>query len=181
MDSPARESHLPTDRAGDRPDRIVGAVPTEDCLDGLGFAPANPPNAALVSEFLAGQGVVVLELIEPTYDPDTGTLTYAAEVLEGYEGENLTPELADQVAARLPAEFCPAALFIGDCSNYTTCYCEIWAMIDGQAFLVQRDQLGPIPGALQGVLQHGHQDLRAVRYHAGGAGTDLRRQVLRHL
>ena len=57
----------------DRPDRIVGAVSTEAFLDGLGFAPANPPNAALVAEFARGHGVVVLELIEPAYTQQTGT------------------------------------------------------------------------------------------------------------
>lgn len=114
----------------DRPDRIVGAAPTETFLDGFGFSNGNPPNAALVSEFRAGQGVVVLQLIEPTYDPDTGTLVYGAEVLEGYEGESLMPVVADQVAERLPAEFGPAALFIDDCPELTYCwaydYMESW-------------------------------------------------------
>jgi hypothetical protein len=96
----------------DRPDRIVGALPTEDFLDQLGFTPENPPNAALVAEFRTGQGVVVLDLIEPGYDPESGTLVYGAEILEGYGGENLMPVLAEQVAERLPAEFGPAALFI---------------------------------------------------------------------
>jgi hypothetical protein len=96
----------------DRPDRIVGATPTQQFLFELGFTPMDPPNAALVAEFASGQGVVVLELIEPTYDPDTGTLTYGAELLEGYEGENLEPVVGDQLLERLPAEFGPAALFI---------------------------------------------------------------------
>jgi hypothetical protein len=104
-------------------DRIVGAAPTTDFLEGLGFSPANPPNGALVAEFASGQGVVVLELIEPVYTPDTGTLTYGAEVLEGYEGETLGPVLADQVAARLPAAFGPASLFIDACADLTTCWC----------------------------------------------------------
>ena len=107
----------------DRPTREVGAVPTADFLKGLGFGAENPPNAALVAEFERGQGVVVLKLVEPTYDAETGTLVYGAEVLEGYEGENLTPVLADQVAARLPAAFGPAALFIDDCWDLTVCWC----------------------------------------------------------
>jgi hypothetical protein len=127
----------------DRPDRIVGATPTEQFLDTLGFSPTNPPNAALVAEFQAGQGVVVLELIQPTYDPDTGTLTYGAEVLEGYEGENLTPVLTDQVAERLPAEFGASALFIDgydpDCPDITSCYRSAYG--GGQEV-----NLGPIPG-----------------------------------
>ena len=33
----------------DRPERIVGLAPTQRFLDGLGFTPNNPPNAALVA------------------------------------------------------------------------------------------------------------------------------------
>jgi hypothetical protein len=106
----------------DRPERVVGATPTETFLAGFNFSPGNPPNAALVAAFEAGQGVVVLELIAPTYEAGTGTLTYGAEVLEGYGGDNLTPVLAEQVAERLPAEFGPAALFIDDCPNLTSCW-----------------------------------------------------------
>jgi hypothetical protein len=120
----------------DRPDRIVGATPTGDFLDNLGFSVSNPPNAALVAEFQAGQGVVVLELIEPTYDPDTGTLTYGAEVLAGYGGDNLTPVLAEQVNERLPADFGPTALFIDDCPQVVSCCC----FGDGPT------RCGPIPG-----------------------------------
>jgi hypothetical protein len=135
----------------DRPDRIVGTVPTENFLETLGFTPHNPPNAALVAEFQSGQGVIVLELIEPTYDPDTGTLVYGAEVLEGYEGDNLEPVLAEQVSERLPAEFGPSALFIDDCPDIDTCMKPIpfgWWPV------------GPIPGGpygacWQGVFQGG--------------------------
>jgi hypothetical protein len=125
----------------DRPDRIVGAVSTEAFLDGLGFAPANPPNAALVAEFARGQGVVVLELIEPAYTPETGTVIYGAEVLEAYEGENLTPVLAEQVAARLPADFGSAALFIDDCPAFASCYYD-----NEQNDYAIREYVGPIPG-----------------------------------
>jgi hypothetical protein len=110
----------------DRPDRIVGAVPTETFLGQLGFSAANPPNAALVAEFEAGQGVVVLELIEPSYDAESGTLTYGAAILEGYRGGNLAPVTAAQVTERLPAVFGASALFIdtyGDiCPDVTGCY-----------------------------------------------------------
>ena len=71
----------------DRPDRIAGAAPTQNFLDGLGFTPENPPNAALVSEFDAGQGVVVMELFQPSYDPASGTLTYGAESLATFVGD----------------------------------------------------------------------------------------------
>ena len=130
----------------DRPDQVVGAVPTQAFLDGLGFKATNPPNAALVAEFRAGQGVVVLQLIGPTYDAGSGSVTYGAEVLQGYAGESLSPVIADQVTARLPADFGPAALFIDDCANYTGCMMEAWAMIDGQPYFVGLETIGPIPG-----------------------------------
>jgi hypothetical protein len=125
----------------DRPDRVVGVSPTDDLLEGLGFSLANPPNAALVAEFETGQGVVVLELIEPTYDAETGTLVYGAEVLEGYTGEYLIPVLADQVAERLPVALGPGALFIDDCPDITGCY----MVVAGHSLTC-----GPIPGGPYG-------------------------------
>jgi hypothetical protein len=129
----------------DRPDRIVGATPTDDFLQEFGFYPDNPPNAALVAEFKTGQGVVVVELIEPRYDADAGTVTYGAEVLEGYEGENLVPVVAEQVAERLPAEFSEAALFIDDCPIYTSCLTEVWASFGGEPVFLGLESVGPIP------------------------------------
>lgn len=129
----------------DRPDRIVGAAETQQFLDGLGFAASNPPNAALVGEFRAGQGVVVLQLVEPVYDPEAGTVTYGADVLQGYEGENLVPVVADEVAERLPAEFGPAALFIDDCPTYTDCMAEVWASFGGDPVFIGLESVGPIP------------------------------------
>jgi hypothetical protein len=129
----------------DRPDRIVGATPTGDFLDNLGFSAANPPNAALVAEFQTGQGVVVLQLLEPVYDPDTGTLTYGAEGMGTYIGGGLEPVARDQVESRLPAEFGPAALFIDDCPNYTNCMMEVWASFGGEPVFVGIEAIGPIP------------------------------------
>ena len=34
----------------DRPERDAGLAPTQQFLDGIGFAPENPPNAALVAQ-----------------------------------------------------------------------------------------------------------------------------------
>jgi hypothetical protein len=129
----------------DRPDRIVGALPTDDFLEGLGFTATNPPNAALVAEFRAGQGVVVLELIQPTYAPETGTVVYGAEVLDAYQGGNLEPVTREQLAERLPADFGPAALFIDDCPHYTSCLMELWASFGGEPVYVGLEAVGPIP------------------------------------
>jgi hypothetical protein len=130
----------------DRPDRVAGAIPTEDFLNGLGFSPANPPNAALVAEFDAGQGVVVLELLAPTYDPVTGLLTYGAEGIGAFAGERLESVTRDQIAERLPAAFGPAALFIDDCPSYTSCSADVWAMFNGHPVFIGVEVIGPIPG-----------------------------------
>jgi hypothetical protein len=130
----------------DRPDRVAGAVATEDFLAGLGFLPANPPNAALVAEFEAGQGVVVLELISPAYDPATGLLTYGAVGLGAFAGERLESVTRDQVAERLPAQFGPAALFIDDCPSYGSCSADVWAMFNGHPVYIGVEVISPIPG-----------------------------------
>ena len=127
----------------DRPDRIFGALPTKQFLDELGFTPANPPNAALVGEFKAGQGVVVLTLTDPVYDAQTDTLTYGADTLAGYADGNLAPVTREQMAERLPAEFGSAALFIDDCPYYDSCY---EAVYDIHNYVWNSYYLGPIPG-----------------------------------
>ena len=132
----------------DRPDRIVGAVPTETFLETLGFSPVNPPNAALVGEFAAGDGVVVLELINPLYDAENNMLTYGAELLQGYAGEGLLPVTRDQVEAKLPAEFAHASLFIDDCPDLDEC----WR--DG---FIQK-YIGPVPGGPYGSCWQGLLD-----------------------
>lgn len=103
----------------DRPERIVGSLPTTEFLDTLGFSPDNPPNAALV----AGEHVVVLELINPVYEetfgPDgTVTLTYDVAILEDYAEEGLA-HLARQTTGTVPESFDSASLFIDDCPNVT--------------------------------------------------------------
>ncbi len=52
----------------DRPDRLVGAVPTREFLATLGFTPAHPPNAAVVAGTAdGGEDVLVVELFDPLY------------------------------------------------------------------------------------------------------------------
>lgn len=104
----------------DRPERIVGQNPTEQFLEGFGFGPENPPNAAVVVETEDGeQDVVVLELLNPTYDEASGTLTYGATILEEYQGENLVHLASQQQDTELPESFSRASLFIDDCPDDT--------------------------------------------------------------
>lgn len=104
----------------DRPERIFGEAPTQAFLDGLGFSPANPPNAALVTQTEAGtEAVEVLELLNPTYDASTGTLTYGARILSEYEGDGLAHVAANRQDGALPEIFGRASLFIDDCPKVT--------------------------------------------------------------
>jgi hypothetical protein len=109
----------------DRPERFVGVVSTEQFLGGgtgntgLGFTPADPPNAALV---FSGNDAVIAELINPSYDPDTGTVTYELRVLADFDQVGLEVEQAPLSVADAPRDFTGAALFIDDCPNGTvTC------------------------------------------------------------
>jgi len=107
----------------DRPERIVGSVPTPQFLEGLGFTPDIPPNAALV----AGEQVVVMELMNPVYtetfgEDGTVTLYYDVRILADYAEEGLA-HLAEQADGTLPESFDSASLFIDDCPDAPV-YCK---------------------------------------------------------
>jgi hypothetical protein len=110
----------------DRPARLVGAVPTAVFLASLGFTPADPPNAAVVAQTAAGEDVLVVELLNPTYDETAATLTYAARVLAEYDGEGLGALPERRTDDDLPASFGPTSLFIDDanCKNQTYVECQ---------------------------------------------------------
>lgn len=102
----------------DRPERIVGVVPTERFLAIPAFIGDDPPNAALVIQADADNtDVIVFELTGLTYDAAVGSLTCIATLLEGFEqtvqttgGQAETPLAADA----LPQEFGSSSLFIDD-------------------------------------------------------------------
>lgn len=105
----------------DRPERIVGMVSTERFLGaaaadipanaatpegGIGFTPADPPNAALVFASTEGvdepSDVLIVELIDPTYDPVTGKASDDVKVLAEDEAVGITfvsepVEMADAI------------------------------------------------------------------------------------
>ncbi len=104
----------------DRPDRIVGSMPTPQFLSELGFSEGNPPNAALVVETDEGQTeLVVLELFDPGYDEPTRTATYEVAVLAEWErrGGDRFAETDTDLAQLLPT-FGAAHLFIDDYDLY---------------------------------------------------------------
>lgn len=108
----------------DRPERQVGMYETQRFLDGLGFTPANPPNAAVVA---AGENgvtqVIVLELHNPTYDATSMALTYDVRVLDDYSevGMAFQPEVTQ--TSQLDESFSSGSVFIDGCTNGSaTCY-----------------------------------------------------------
>ena len=108
----------------DRPERVVGQVPMQQFLDGLGFSPKHPANAAI--EILEGnesEDVIVVELFDPVYDAANHTLQYNVSVLEmPNHSHAIFNERHDE---SLPENFGPAALFIDDCKDcYLECYTE---------------------------------------------------------
>lgn len=104
----------------DRPERNFGELPTPKFFTGLGFLPNNPPNAALVVDTPEQQGAVVLvELLDPQYDPSSQTLTYGANLLHQYpnaKGDVLEPLVA-KAQSTPPASFTNVSLFIDDCPD----------------------------------------------------------------
>jgi hypothetical protein len=99
----------------DRPERIVGQVPTGRFLEGLGFADDNPPNAALDLAIGNKSDIVVVELRNPRYDGNLGELRYDVQVLKTAEGA--LAEFSGRNVAAVPATFEGASLFIDDCAD----------------------------------------------------------------
>jgi hypothetical protein len=107
----------------DRPERIVTSGPTQVFLDGLGFSPVDPPNAALLFESSAGESdIIVLELLDPQYDPATQSLTYDVHILDTFDGSGLGFQEEPRQPDPAGEEFGPAELFIDDCPNLSQCY-----------------------------------------------------------
>lgn len=138
----------------DRPERIVGTMPTDRFLDTLGFTPVNPPNAAVVVTTPEGErDVLVIELMNPVYTRSFGedseeTLIYEAIVLSGYQGVGLaewTPEVDDDA---LPQEFENISLFIDDCPDAEGCYVD--KRDPGSDGPFHSVYVGPIPGGPYG-------------------------------
>lgn len=115
----------------DRPERTVGAAPTEAFLDGLPFSESNPPNAALVVASPDGTtDIAVLELMNPVYDADGPGVTYAVRPLAEWEQslEMAFAETPKDLADLLP-EFGNAHLFIDDCPDLNI---ECWWYRNGE-------------------------------------------------
>lgn len=106
----------------DRPDRIVGTVPTPVFLDGLGFTPVNPPNAALVADLGDGnEDLLIVELFNPVYDEATSSATYDVRILEDDERIDMTFRQQAHSGSHDAATYGVSHLFIDDCADITGC------------------------------------------------------------
>ncbi len=102
----------------DRPERIVGTVPTPDFLATLGFDADNPPNAALVAQTGDGnEEILIVELINPVYDDASRTATYDVRLLQDDDvvDMNFTQDLS--TAAHSDTSYGASHLFIDDCND----------------------------------------------------------------
>jgi hypothetical protein len=124
----------------DRPERIVGMVSTEQFLgaggtdEGIDFTLTDPPNAALV---LPDDRVLVVELIDPTYDPATGQVTYQLHALDDVAEVGLSLETESVSAADAAGDFSAASLFIDDCPDGV-----VWCNNNGGVFPIQGSAIG---------------------------------------
>lgn len=133
----------------DRPERIVGTVPTSLFLENLGFSPENPPNAAIVAETEAGEDILVVELLNPRWDEAALTLTYDVVLLNDYQGDGLGHLAERQADSELANTFGHASLFIDDCPDIVSCLGE-YLVIPNIPQSADYRRVGPMPGGSVG-------------------------------
>lgn len=108
----------------DRPDRIVGALPTDAFTEWLGFPDDNPPNAAILTQNPDGSATMaVVELFTPVYDAAAAQMTYDLAILDHWQdGPQIQFGETPVELAAVGAEFGTAHLFIDgilDCPDAT--------------------------------------------------------------
>lgn len=122
----------------DRPERDFGLTPTGQFLDRLGFTPADPPNAAVVTSGINGgdQEVLVVELLNPNYDESAQTLTYDARVLADYAESGLAYAARQQTDFELPEAITEGSLFIDGVSGCEPMCATCYQMVNGRKVTV---------------------------------------------
>ncbi len=136
----------------DRPERIVGATPTAQVQQALGFTPDNPPNAAILVENGTGStNIAVVQLTSATYDEASRTATYDATPLADFsrtEAMGFHDEPAD--LSSVPTSFGAAHLLIDDCPDaFIDCYSK---PDYEQADYLGRIRASPTPMCYQGAV-----------------------------
>lgn len=102
----------------DRPERVFGLATTTTFLEGLGFSPDDPQNAALVVTTEAGEeDIVILELLDPVWDEASGTLICTVQMLSDYEESGLAYAALQQTDYDVPEQFGQGGLFVDGCST----------------------------------------------------------------
>jgi hypothetical protein len=102
----------------DRPERVFGLATTSAFLEGLGFTPENPPNAALMVTTDDGvEDVLIIELLDPVWDEASGSLTYSVQVLSNYSDSGLAFAALQQADYELDQHFGPGGLFVDGCAD----------------------------------------------------------------
>lgn len=98
----------------DRPERIVGIVATATFVQEFGAeTAADPANAAVVSRDENGdEAIIVVELLNLSYDESTGTATYSARLLGDPDELGLGFSSEPQQSATGEQRFGPSQLFI---------------------------------------------------------------------
>ena len=102
----------------DRPDRIVGTLPTRDFLSTFDFGADDPPNAALVAE--TGDGnkeILIVELINPVYDESSRTATYDVRILQDDDLVDMSFTQDLSAADHADASYGGSHLLIDDCRD----------------------------------------------------------------
>ena len=109
----------------DRPYRIAGAIPTATFVGQWADTFADsPPNATLIGHPEAGgesEEAVVVELMTPTYDAATATLTYQVRILAVDEIVNRVFEQEPLTILDAPLQYAEAHLFIDAVDAGTYC------------------------------------------------------------
>lgn len=106
----------------DRPNRVAGTTPTQDIAAGWGqvFA-SSAPNGVLVGHLAEGEEAVVVELREPVYDGEAGTLTYQVRILEAEEIGDRAFAQEPLTVLDAPRDYTEAHLFIDDAGDCAAC------------------------------------------------------------
>jgi hypothetical protein len=109
----------------DRPERVFGLATTTAFLEGLGFTPDNPPNAALVVTTDTGEeDVLIIELLDPVWDEGSAMLRYTIQVLADYQESGLAFAAKQQMDYEVSEAFGPGGLFIDSCADGRV-YCHL--------------------------------------------------------